>query len=230
MKIQKHLTLRWVLGSRTKSSDENHLEMTKITWKSPGNEKRGKKEKQQQQKQPFHASPWVKTEPAGQWCSPLMSRRRWWRWPGNCFGDDDHGEDDHGDDDHGEDDHGEDDHGDGDHCYDDHGEDDFGDNDGVDDDYAEDLQDYDDGNDQDDAEDVDDDDRADHGRAVRARVGGGQGHQGGDGEDQSSHVLKNLKIKKGRTMEMDGHIFSWRQCNSWSQDSQQGRNRVYQKS
>ena len=43
MKIQKHLTLRWVLGSRTKSSDENHLEMTKITWKSPGNEKEGKK-------------------------------------------------------------------------------------------------------------------------------------------------------------------------------------------
>ena len=187
------------LRRESPGNDQNHLE---ITWKW----KRGKKEKQQQQKQPFHASPWVKTEPAGQWCSPLMSRRRWWRWPGNCSGDDDHGDDDHTQDDHGDDD-------------------------GFDDDYAEDLEDYDDdGNGQDDAEDVDDDDGADHGCAVRARVGGGQGHQGGDGEDQSSHVLKNLKIKKGRTMEMDGHIFSWRQCNSWSQDSQQGRNRVYQKS
>ena len=46
MKIQKHLTLRWVLGSRTESSDENHLEMSKITWKSPGNENE-EKEKQQ---------------------------------------------------------------------------------------------------------------------------------------------------------------------------------------
>ena len=79
---------------------------------------------------------------------------------------------------------------------DDHGDEDHGDNDGVDDDYAEDLEDYDDdGNDQDDAEEVDDGDRADHGCAVRARVGGGQGHQGGDGEDQSSHVLKNQERK-----------------------------------